>query len=86
MTAGPWRPVRLEVSSTHIDSVRIDYDVAKNLSSVTGSVVANVEGPADEITVIVSDGDTEVFHTTQKAVNGNNNIEFEIGKQTSVLQ
>lgn len=80
MTAGPWRPVRLEVSSAHIDSVRIDYDVAKNLSSVTGSVVANVEGPADEITVTVGDGDTEVFHTTQKAVNGNNNVEFEISK------
>jgi beta-mannosidase len=80
MTAGPWRPVRLEVSSTFINSVRIDYGVAKNLSSVTGCVVANVEGPADEIAVIVSDGDTEVFHATQKAVNVNNNIEFKIGK------
>ncbi|SPJ78226.1 related to beta-mannosidase [Fusarium torulosum] len=78
MTAGPWRPVRLEVSSTHIDSVRIDYDVVKDLSFITGSVVVNVEGPADEITLVVSHGDEEVLRTSQEAINGTNTVDFDI--------
>ncbi|KAM0217588.1 hypothetical protein ACHAQD_007331 [Fusarium lateritium] len=77
MTAGPWRPVRLEVSSTHIENVRIDYNIANNLSSVTGSVVADVEGLVDEITLVVSLGDNEVFRTSQKT-SETNNISFNI--------
>jgi beta-mannosidase len=85
MTTGPWRPVRLEVSSTHIDSVRIDYDVVKDLSAITGSVVANVEGPADQITLMVSLGDEEVFCTSQEAISGTNTISFDIGKSICAL-
>jgi beta-mannosidase len=77
--------VRLEVSSTHIYSVRIDYDVVKDLSSVTGSVVANVEGPADQITLMVSLGDEEVFRTSQEAINGTNTVSFDIGVSIFVL-
>jgi beta-mannosidase len=78
MTAGPWRPVWLEVSSTHIDNARVDYSVAKDLSAVTGAVVANVEGLADAVTLIVSLEDKEVFRASQKATNGTNTIPFNI--------
>ncbi|KAF4996700.1 hypothetical protein FGRMN_4358 [Fusarium graminum] len=78
MTAGPWRPVRLEVSSTRIGNVRVDYDITEDLSAIAGTVTVEVEGPVDQLTLAVRLGDREVLLTHQKAMDGLNTIGFNI--------
>lgn len=65
MTAGPFRPVRLEVSNAYIDSVRIDYELSDNLSTVSGSVKAQVSGMCDRVVLSMRLDGNEVFSTTE---------------------
>jgi beta-mannosidase len=78
MTAGPWRPVRLEVSYTHISNVRVDYDVSDDLSIITGKIVADIEGLVDEIIFTIGYGGQDILHVSQKAENGTNVSEFKL--------
>ncbi|RGP80679.1 beta-mannosidase [Fusarium longipes] len=80
MTAGPWRPVRLEVSHTHIDDVFVHYNVSDDLSTVIGKVRADVRGLADEIVIILSYGNEQIFHVSKAAEQGTNVSQFELFK------
>lgn len=44
MTAGPWRPVILEVSVARINRVNVDYEIARDLRSSTGSITVQTDG------------------------------------------
>ncbi len=44
MTAGPWRPVRLEVWSSRIEDLAVEYELNEELSTCRGVVSARVEG------------------------------------------
>lgn len=79
MTAGPWRPVRLEVSHMHISNVRVDYDVSNDLSTITGKIVADIEGLVDEIIFTIGYGGQDIFCVAQKAESGTNASEFKLG-------
>ena len=79
MTAGPWRPVGLEVSHTYISNVRVDYDVSDDLSSITGKIVADIEGLVDEIIFTIGYRGQEILCVAQKAENGTNASKFKLG-------
>lgn len=82
MTAGPWRPVRLEISHTHISNVRVDYDVSDDLSTITGKIAADIEGLVDEIIFTIGYEGQDILRVTQKAENGTNSSEFKLGQYT----
>ncbi|KAF9889311.1 hypothetical protein FE257_007420 [Aspergillus nanangensis] len=65
MTAGPWRPVRLQICSAHIEDVWIKYDVHQDLEKVTGTVHVHVQGECNRarLSIRLSSGQT-VFSQT----------------------
>jgi beta-mannosidase len=79
MTAGPWRPVRLEISHTHIDDVRVDYNVSDDLSTITGEVKVDVGGLVDEILITMSYGSQQILRISQAAEHGANVLQFKLG-------
>lgn len=79
MTAGPFRPIRLEVSYAYIDHVPADYELVHGLENATGTVAIDVEGAADWILLVLRDKDNEVYSKCVKvASNGSTTLEFEI--------
>jgi beta-mannosidase len=48
MTAGPWRPVRLERYSSRVEDVWIEYSLDDDLEDCKGTISARVDGHADE--------------------------------------
>ena len=68
MTAGPWRAVRLETYHTRIADLWVDYKVDTGAKSVSGTIYAQVDGPAGskDLSVNVNVGlhGTEVLNTT----------------------
>lgn len=80
MTAGPFRPVRLEVSFAHIDFAKVDYDIADDLKSVAGKVSVDVAGAADEVVLSLQHEGKEVFNATSTvASEGPTALEFQLG-------
>ncbi|KAJ4132320.1 hypothetical protein NW754_015135 [Fusarium falciforme] len=61
MTAGPWRPVRLEVSYAHIDDVFVKYELSDDLKTVEGSVDIEVDGGFDQACLSIRFEDNVVF-------------------------
>ena len=78
MTAGPWRPVRLEVYHARIADLRVDYSVADDLSAVKGIVSAQVEGSADTVGMAVELAGEIVYEGTAKVNNGEAKMDFSI--------
>lgn len=66
MTAGPWRPVHLEVYHARISDVRVDYAVANDLSAVNGTISAQVKGSAGTIAVTVELAGQSVYERAQQ--------------------
>lgn len=80
MTAGPFRPVRLEVSFAHIDFAKVDYDITDDLKSAAGTVSVDVRGAADEVVLSIQRDGKEVFGTTGPvAAEGFTALEFKLG-------
>ncbi|KAF4334987.1 beta-mannosidase [Fusarium beomiforme] len=61
MTAGPWRPVRLEVSSASINDMLIKYDVFQDLKRIEGTIELEVEGTFNKADISISWQDNAVF-------------------------
>ncbi|CAI6092577.1 unnamed protein product [Clonostachys chloroleuca] len=68
MTAGPWRPVRLEVSWANINDTVVKYELSQDLMEVNGDIKVDVEGEFDEIHVSVRFQDDIVFHKSTTAL------------------
>lgn len=49
MTAGPWKPVRLETYHARIEHVHVNYELAEDLTSVRGSFVAQTTSQSDTV-------------------------------------
>ena len=80
MTAGPFRPVRLEVSFAHIEYAKVDYDIADDLKQVTGKVSVDVAGSADQLVLSLQRGGNEVFSTTSPvAAQESTVLDFQLG-------
>ncbi|KAM5350933.1 hypothetical protein ACJ41O_003656 [Fusarium nematophilum] len=80
MTAGPWRPVRLEVSWAHIDDAFVRYDLSEDLKTVEGKVDVQVDGEFDEARLSIRFGDDVVFSgETASPSEGKASIPFTIG-------
>ncbi|KAJ0413362.1 beta-mannosidase B [Aspergillus carlsbadensis] len=61
MTAGPFRPVRLEVSFAYVDFAKVDYELSDSLDAVTGTVSVDVKGAADEVALSFLYNGAEVY-------------------------
>jgi beta-mannosidase len=65
MTAGPWRPVRLEVFHSRIAVLRVKYQVATGLDVVSGTIFAKVEGQAGRtVAFSIASEDRTLFEGT----------------------
>lgn len=66
MTAGPWRPVSLEVSYAHIEDVSVNYSLSDSLTTATGGIHARINGAVDEVRYTISFAGEERFSETSK--------------------
>ncbi|KAH6700937.1 beta-mannosidase [Verticillium dahliae] len=67
MTAGPWRPVYFEQYTARLDDVRAVYDLAADLKSCSGRLMARVSGASeqtDHLVFLLSRNDKVVFKQT----------------------
>ncbi|CAF3480093.1 unnamed protein product [Fusarium graminearum] len=64
MTAGPWRPVRLEVFSASINDMLIKYNISQDLKSIQGTIELEVEGSFDKADICISLKAGSVFTTS----------------------
>lgn len=78
MTAGPWRPVRLEMYTARINDVRVDYRVADDLKSVQGTISVDTEGCVDDVTVNVKLAGQSVFEETLAIIDGKAVMDFTV--------
>lgn len=70
MTAGPWRPVRLERYSSRIEDVSIEYKLDENMKHCSGIISALVDGHAgDEIRLALRSPEGDFIFESQCAVN-----------------
>lgn len=49
MTAGPWKPVSLEISVAHIEHVKIDYELNSDLTTIRGAINIQTRGGCDRV-------------------------------------
>jgi beta-mannosidase len=63
-TAGPWRPVRLEVSFAHIENVLIKYVVSPDLKKIEGTIEVDVDRPFDKANVSIHLQENAIYTTT----------------------
>lgn len=76
MTAGPWRPVRLETYQSRITDLRVDYKVSNDLAAVNTTVSTEVEGSADTVAVAVELDGKSTYEGTAKVENGKATVTF----------
>jgi len=78
-TCGPWREVRLEVYEARIDDLRIDYELDESFKSVTGTLLAKIEGAsAKSVSFAVHDGEKLVFNESTDIHDGIAKVEFHV--------
>lgn len=79
-TAGPWKPVWLEVSSAHISDFLLNYSVSPDLEKVQGTVEIDVEGYYDTANISILFQDTLVHEkVATKSSSGHLVVPFTIG-------
>ncbi|KAF2277282.1 beta-mannosidase precursor [Westerdykella ornata] len=66
-TCGPWRSVRLETYQSRLSDLRIDYELARALKSVSGTITAKIDGSSGSTVgfKIQSGGDTLLDEAVQ---------------------
>lgn len=85
MTAGPWRPVRLEVSYAHIDDVFVKYELSDGLKTAEGSVDIEVDGGFDQACLSIRFEDNVVFSSEASSpLTGRASIPFSISKSLTL--
>ncbi|CAM1502503.1 Fc.00g044870.m01.CDS01 [Cosmosporella sp. VM-42] len=78
MTAGPWKPVRLEVSSAHIEDAHVKYELFQDLSAISGAVQVETKGEFDETRLSIRFQDHLVFSGAAVTSADHANIAFTI--------
>lgn len=83
MTAGPWRPVTLEVYQAKAKDVWVDYTLSENLLSVTGTIHAETTGCSHSVRFKVAQDDN-VLVAAEGLANGQgfSHLEFKLGEST----
>jgi beta-mannosidase len=82
MTAGPWRPVKIEVYHAAIDDFWASYSVTEDLKSVTGDVLVKADGSVDEARLSIQLGGQDIVHQSVKTTSSDTiKLTFKIGKQ-----
>ncbi|KAL2862477.1 beta-mannosidase [Aspergillus lucknowensis] len=79
MTAGPFRPIRLEVSFAYIEYAKVDYDFSNGLKTATGTVSVDVKGTADEVVLSLRyEGNEVCSQRAAVAADGSTKLEFQL--------
>ncbi|KAH7128385.1 glycoside hydrolase superfamily [Dendryphion nanum] len=78
-TCGPWRSVRLETYQSRISDLRVDYKLENNLESVSGTIVAKIEGPSGKkVAFEVQSGEDLVFQESADVIDGAATVQFHV--------
>jgi beta-mannosidase len=84
MTAGPWRPVRLETYRSRIEDISIEYFLDAGLQNCHGTISACVDGhPGDEIRLALRDAADNLLFEAHRVVvgaDGRAQIQFSLRK------
>lgn len=81
MTAGPWKPVRLEVYESRIEDVWTTYTISNDLRSVQGSVHAQIQGHLGAVHLrLLLENETLLDVETSPSAKGLVSVEFSLGK------
>ncbi|GAM90819.1 hypothetical protein ANO11243_088640 [Dothideomycetidae sp. 11243] len=82
MPCGPWREVRFETYQARVSDIRVDYEVAPSLKSVSGSISVTIEGhgaKAVHISATSPEDDRLVFQDTMTVTSdGVSRVDFVI--------
>lgn len=81
MTAGPWRPVSLEVSVANIEHVKVDYELSDDLRTANGAIHVQTRGSCNRIEASLYFGETNVLPISGAVdAEGKANLPFTVGK------
>lgn len=82
-TAGPWRPVRLEVSSANIENFLIKYVVSPDLKKINGTIEVDVDGSFDKADVSIHLQEDVIYTRTIEPSSKNRlSVPFTIGMES----
>jgi beta-mannosidase len=72
MTAGPWRPVRLETYCSRIEDLSIQYNMAENFARCEGVISVRVDGfGKQQVRLILRDSREQLMFQTDSEVSAN---------------
>lgn len=60
MTAGPWRPVSLEICKAYIEHSKLEYQLSDALKKAFGTMHVQTQEKCDEVIASLRMGDVEV--------------------------
>ncbi|KAH7310846.1 glycoside hydrolase superfamily [Stachybotrys elegans] len=64
MTAGPWRPISIEIATASIQDISIKYQISPDLGAISGTVRVEFEGQVDAIRLTIAFKDSVITETT----------------------
>lgn len=81
-TCGPWRAVRLETYEARISDLRVDYDLSSDLSNLTGTIAATIEGASGKTVAFSAQLGQDVVFKENAEVDSNGlaKVEFRVSK------
>lgn len=77
MTAGPWKPVRLEIYQSRITDVWTTYELSDNLHVLQGTVHSQIQGHADVVRFRLF-LDNETLFETEAAPSADGQVKVDI--------
>lgn len=82
MTAGPWRPVEIEVYHAVLEDFWASYKVSEDLKLVTGDVIVKGSGTIDEARLFIQLGGQDIAHQSVNTASSETiELPFRIGKK-----
>ncbi len=87
MTAGPWKPVRLETYIGRIEDVSIEYSLGETLQQCKGVISVQVQAykKGDVIQVLVHDPEGLLVFESQRVVTDNGLVKFNLKLESPAL-
>ncbi|KAH8697483.1 glycoside hydrolase superfamily [Talaromyces proteolyticus] len=86
MTAGPWRPIRLQKYSSRIEDIWLDYTLDEALKHCEGTIFARVDGcVGDEIRLALRNQEGDVLFEKRLPVHPEGHVQAEFALQNVAL-
>jgi beta-mannosidase len=86
MTAGPWRPVRLETYCSRVDDLSVEYNLAEDFVSCGGVISVRVDGfGRQQVCLILRDSREQLVFQTDSEVSANGLVQAPFSFQNPEL-